>query len=69
MKRFAGLFLGAGASAELGMPLAWELTAEIKNWLTADKLRQLNEGWKIQGGGYQDVVLNDLILMLERDDI
>ncbi|MDR3498390.1 MAG: hypothetical protein P4L72_04095 [Parvibaculum sp.] len=69
MKRFAGLFLGAGASAELGMPLAWELTAEIKNWLTANKLQQLNEGWKTQGGGYQDVVLNDLISILARPEV
>jgi hypothetical protein len=42
MKPLTGLFLGAGASYEAGMPLVWELTAEIRNWLTADKLRELN---------------------------
>jgi hypothetical protein len=37
-----GLFLGAGASYEVAMPLVWELTNEIKAWLTPDKLRALN---------------------------
>ena len=41
MKRLTGLFLGAGASHEAGMPLVWELTAEIKNWLTAEKFASL----------------------------
>lgn len=48
------------------MPLVRELTAEIKEWLTADKLRSLNQGWRIQGGGYSDQVVNDCIDMLER---
>ena len=65
MKPITGLFLGAGASYEAGMPLAWELTAEIKNWLTADKLRLLNKGWRVQGGGHSDQVINDCIVMLE----
>lgn len=56
-----GLLLGAGASYELGMPLVGELTAEIRNWLTPDKLRELNEGWRLQfkGGGYSDEILED----------
>ena len=37
LKHLTGLFLGAGASCEAGMPLVRELTAEIKNWLTAGK--------------------------------
>jgi hypothetical protein len=41
-----GLFLGAGASFELGMPLVWGLTAELKAWLTPAKLRELNESWR-----------------------
>lgn len=45
------LFLGAGASYELGLPLVWELTAELKNWLTSEKIDWLNERWKAQGGG------------------
>jgi hypothetical protein len=65
LKPLTGLFLGAGASYEAGMPLVWELTAEIKNWLNADKIRELNAGWRIQGGGYSDGVVNDLISILE----
>jgi hypothetical protein len=66
MKGLTGLFLGAGASYEAGMPLVWELTAEIKNWLTAEKMRKLNAGWRIQVGGYSDSVVDDLISILER---
>lgn len=66
MKRLTGLFLGAGASYEAGMPLVWELTAELKNWLTAAKMRELNAGWRIQGGGHSDVAVDDFVSMLER---
>jgi hypothetical protein len=55
-----GLFLGAGASFELGMPLVWDLTAELKAWLTPAKLRELNESWRSQGGGHPDAVIDDL---------
>jgi hypothetical protein len=44
--RLTGLFLGAGASVEVGMPLVPELTAELKGWLTPDKLRELNAFWR-----------------------
>ena len=64
-----GLFLGAGASYEVGMPLVWELTAEIKDWLTPDKLRELNQGWRTQKGGYSDEVIDDLVRVLVRDDL
>jgi hypothetical protein len=63
-----GLFLGAGASCEAGMPLVWELTKELKSWLTADKLRSLNNGWRKQGCGFPDHIIDDLILVLERSD-
>ena len=66
MKNRTGLFLGAGASYEAGMPLAWDLSAEIKDWLTADKLRELNAGWRLQGTGHCDAVIEDLISVLER---
>jgi hypothetical protein len=56
-----GLFLGAGASAELGMPLVWELTEGLKQWLTPDKLRRFNEGWHLQGGGKSDAVIEDFL--------
>ncbi|MGI0135298.1 MAG: hypothetical protein ACREBW_10120 [Candidatus Micrarchaeaceae archaeon] len=68
MKRLTGLLLGAGASCEAGMPLLWELTAEIKTWLTAEKIRELNAGWRIQGSGYSDSVVDELVSVLERSD-
>ena len=56
-----GLFLGAGASFEAGMPPVWDLTAEIRNWLTEAKLRSLNAAWQAQGGGYPDEVIDDFV--------
>jgi hypothetical protein len=50
MKQLTGLFLGAGASYEAGLPLVWELTDELKKWLTPAKLREFNQGWRLQGG-------------------
>src|ERR1700761_9116739 len=59
-----GLFLGAGASYEIGMPLASELTERLKARLNGDTLRALNEEWRAQSGGYADEVIADLALML-----
>ncbi|MBQ1500398.1 MAG: hypothetical protein IIZ38_18995 [Sphingomonas sp.] len=64
-----GLFLGAGASYDLGMPLVWELTREIKAWLTGDKLRELNAGWAPQGGGHPAHVIEDVAHVLENPDL
>lgn len=64
-----GLFLGAGASAELGMPLVWELTEGLKQWLTSDKLRRFNEGWHLQGGGKSDAVIEDFLSVWERPEM
>lgn len=51
------------------MPLVWELTSEIKNWLTPDKLRSLNAGWRAQGTGFSDEVIEDLVLVLQMDKL
>src|SRR6266481_200335 len=56
-----GLFLGAGASYEAGMPLVSHLTVELSQMLTAAKLRELNAGWRAQGGGYPDAGIDDLL--------
>jgi hypothetical protein len=64
-----GLFLGAGASYEVGLPLVWELTAEMKDWLTPDKLRTLNSGWRAQGGGHPDAVIDDFVRVLSIHDL
>jgi len=69
MKSWTGLFIGAGFSYEAGMPLVWELTAEIKRWLTAEKLAEFNESWRAQGGGQSDVILAEFHAMLQRPDM
>ena len=61
--------MGAGASVEVGMPLVWELTEILKNELTPDKLRGLNAGWKVQGTGYPDSVIEDFASVLVRDEM
>lgn len=67
-RNLTGLFLGAGASYEAGMPLACGLTEELKAWLTPDKLRWLNESWRSQGGGCPDAVIDDFAAVLTRSD-
>jgi len=47
------------------MPLAPDLTVEILNWLTPEKLKSFNENWKSQGGGYPDEIVNDLISVMQ----
>ncbi|MEG7798797.1 hypothetical protein U2116_14895, partial [Listeria monocytogenes] len=69
MKPITGLFLGAGASYEVGMPLVWELTKEITDWLTPKKLRDLNAGWHLQGSGIPDAVIDDFVEVLVRPDM
>lgn len=69
MKPITGLFLGAGASYEAGMPLVWELTSEIKNWLTPEKLRDFSAGWRAQGTGLSEIVIEDFVSILARPDM
>jgi hypothetical protein len=66
VQQLTGLFLGAGASYEAGLPLVWELTHEIKKWLTPEKLREFNRGWRVQGGGHPVGVIEDMIACLEQ---
>lgn len=67
--RLTGLFLGAGASVEVGMPLVVELTEELKNWLTPAKLKELNASWLTQGTGFPDLVINDFAAVLTNDEM
>lgn len=60
-----GLFLGAGASYELGMPLVWNLTTEFKRYFTAAKLKNLNLGWRQQGEGYPEEIVNEFIRVMD----
>jgi hypothetical protein len=63
-KPVIGLFLGAGASVELGLPLAWELTDELRRWLTPEKLCKFNEDWRKHGQGMNGEVITDFISVL-----
>ena len=64
-----GLFLGAGASYELGLPLAWDLTAELKAWLRPGKLREFNRSWNRQGGSIPDEIIDEIDAILHRPDM
>ena len=68
LKPLTGLFLGAGASYEAGMPLVWDLTTQIKNLLTPDRIREFNHARRAAGMGYSAQVIDDLIGMLERPE-
>ncbi|MCX2842863.1 hypothetical protein Q2E61_14270 [Microbulbifer thermotolerans] len=63
------LFIGAGATYDCGMPLVWELTAEIRRWLTAEKLIALNKNWKSQGGGWDQDVILCVVSLLENENL
>lgn len=67
--RLTGLFLGAGASVEVGMPLVPELTAELKEWLTPDKLREQNVFWCTLGTGFADTVIEELASVLTNNEM
>ena len=68
-RSLTGLFLGAGASYEVGMPLVWDLTNQIKRWLTPDRLHSLNAGWHAQGGGRSAQVIDDMVRLLEMPNV
>src|SRR4051812_5113417 len=69
MRKLTGLFLGAGATCEVGMPLVWDLTDELKRWLTPDQLRSLNVGWLTHGGGRRAETVEHLVRLLENRDL
>ncbi|MEI1284326.1 hypothetical protein [Rhizobium aouanii] len=51
------------------MPLVWELTSEIKNWLTPEKLRDFSAGWRAQGTGPSKAVIEDFVSILARPEM
>ncbi|WP_437498164.1 hypothetical protein [Sorangium sp. So ce1099] len=63
-----GLFLGAGASYELGMPLVWHLTAEFKGYYTLDKFREICERAPV-GRKIPDEVRDEVLGILARPDL
>lgn len=67
--KLTGLLLGAGASYDVAMPLAQELTHELKRWLTPQKLRALNNHWRDQGFGYSDDAVGVLSQALDAEGL
>ena len=65
-KGLTGLFLGAGASYEVGMPLVKDITNQLKEYLTCDKLRSLNAHWNSHGLGYSNEAIAGFETMLSR---
>ena len=49
--------------------LIWHLTGEFKGYFTSAHLRKLNAGWRQQGGGYDDSVIELIIKLLRRNDL
>ncbi len=64
-----GLLLGAGASYEAGLPLVWDLTAELKRWLTPKKLRELNTTWEANGGTFTKDVIEQFARALQHSEM
>lgn len=55
-----GLLLGAGASFDCGLPLVWELTAELKRWLKPSKIAEINEVRRVHGSAWDDAIVETL---------
>ena len=62
--KLTGLLLGAGASFDIGMPLANELDRDLKRIMTPEKLRSMNFRWKAQFAGVSDDAIEELIRLL-----
>ena len=66
LRDLTGLFLGAGASYEAGMPLVEDITNQVKGYLTCEKLRSLNAGWNSHGLGYSNESIAGFETILSR---
>lgn len=67
-RKLTGLFLGAGFSYELGMPLVGEFTAQIRRVLPPAKLRTFIEKWCEPGNTYSSHVVEDVCAALARPE-
>lgn len=63
------LFVGAGASYDCSMPLVYELSEELRSWLTPKKLISYNRSWKMHGRGWHEEVVYFLISLLENKNL
>lgn len=69
MTKLTGLLVGAGASYEVGLPLARHITDEFRSVFVLDRLREFNRSWRAHAGGYPDHVVEDLGRVLARPDM
>ena len=69
MNNISALLMGAGFSCQMGMPLVWELTSELRRWLTPAKFRELNEKWKTRGLGHREDNVALVCDLLARTDL
>lgn len=60
-----GLFLGAGFSYELGLPIVNEATAEIRNFLTPQRIVEFNNHWNQRKLGHSAEVIKAFVSLLE----
>ena len=67
--KLTGLFFGAGASYEVGLQLVWELTSEITEVLSRERLDQLRSTWQRQGVQDAAAVLDAAEAILRRGDV
>lgn len=68
-KIMQALLLGAGASFDCGLPLLWELTAEIRRWLTVERLQAYNLGWQASGANWNAIVIEEVAQLLSAQDM
>lgn len=61
-----GLLLGAGASFEAGMPLVWDLTAELRQKLQPQAIRRANWQARANGFGHPTCVIDDTIAIMRK---
>jgi hypothetical protein len=64
-----GLFLGAGASFEIGLPLVWDLTKELKAWLTHERLSTMSKVWRDHGTITSNSVMDEFRTILNEEDL
>lgn len=62
------LFIGAGFSKEMSMPLIKELTKELKDFLTIKKLTEINNAWNVSNNGVSSQVIADFSKALQNPE-
>jgi hypothetical protein len=64
-----GLLLGAGASQEYGMPVAWDISERLRREIPTNGLRLHNKDAQAVGRGVPDEILEEFIGLLARTEM